>query len=95
MTPEEELSRAGSARAVLESPIFAEMRDSITSSIRSQMLSVPASDQIMHTRLITALQVWNGIEKWFQQIVDTGQLAEIQIAQEREKRRIFQFGRRA
>jgi len=34
-------------------------------------------------------QLWHAIEQWFQQVADTGELAGIQIEQERQKRSLF------
>lgn len=86
MSIEEELSKAGRAKEILESEIFKEMRDKVRGGIISQMEKCPIADTNLHTKLVLTLQVWGVLEKYFDTIVDTGKLAEFQLAQERKKR---------
>lgn len=86
MTPEEEIIRAGEARQVFDSRIFQEVKAKIEDGIKSQMVKVPLSDQTMHTRLITTLQLWHQIESYLQNTIDTGRIADFQLKQ---KNRLF------
>lgn len=94
MTADEEIIRAGHAREILDSALFQEARTHIASQIRAQMEKAPIADQQLHTRLIMMLQLWRALEAYFEQIAETGKLAEIQIEQERA-RRLWQFASRA
>ena len=89
MSPEEEVIRAGHAREMLDNALFKEMREHIRSRIDAQIVAAPISDQTLHTRLVMMAQLWHAIEQWFQQVADTGELAGIQIEQERQKRSLF------
>lgn len=91
MTPEEELIRAGHANEVLDSALFKEMRAHIKGKIEAQITTAPILDQTLHTRLILMAQLWRAIEQWFEQIAQTGKMAEIQIEQEK-RRKTFFFG---
>lgn len=94
MTPEEEIVRGGRARELLDSAIFKEAREHITAQINGQMAKVPIADQTTHTRLVMMLQLWNALQGWFEQVAETGKLADLQLEQERRKK-LFQFSRRA
>lgn len=86
MSPKEELIRAGRANEVLDSALFKEMRAHIKGKIEAQIISAPIIDQTLHTRLILMAQLWRAVEQWFEQIAETGKMAEIQIEQEKQKR---------
>lgn len=88
MSPEEELIRAGHAREILDSTLFKEMRTHIKSKIEAQITTAPIIDQNLHTRLVMMAQLWRAIEQWFEQIAETGKMAEIQIEQQK-RRSIF------
>lgn len=85
MTPEEEVVRAGQAQQVLDSEIFREARNAIKGGIHEQMSRVPMADERMHTRLILALQLWESFERYFDNVLESGKLAEFQIEQEKRK----------
>ncbi|MDE1828609.1 MAG: hypothetical protein KGH65_05615 [Candidatus Micrarchaeota archaeon] len=86
MEAEAEVIRGARAAELLASPIFIEAREHITEGIKAQMLAVPLSDQTMHTRLVTTLQLWNSLEKYIQQVADTGRMAQFQVAEQERKR---------
>lgn len=91
MTPEEEIIRAGQAKEVFDSQIFKDARAHITNQIQAQMAAAPIADQAMHTRLIMMLQLWNALERWFEQTIQTGQLADVEIER---RRKVVDFFRR-
>lgn len=91
----DDIVRAGKAEQVLDSTLFIEARKHVFEGIQAQMRSVPLSESVMHTRLITALQIWDQFEKYFEQIRQTGEIRQFQIAQEEERKRrfkMFNFG---
>lgn len=83
MSPEEEVSRAGQARDVLESPIFREACSHVRDGIVSQMERVAVSDDAMHTKLILTLQCWSALERYLKSIVETGDMADMELEQKR------------
>lgn len=93
MAPEEEVIRGGQARDVLESRIFVEAKCKILDGIHAQMRAVPISDDKMHTRLILTLQLWDTLEKYLENVKQTGELASFQLQQEEDrKKRLRIFG---
>lgn len=91
MAPEEEIIRGGDAAGVLDAPIFVEAKKAILDGINRQMAAVPLSDQTMHTRLITMIQLWNTLESYLQQIRQTGEIAQFQIQQQDEQKKRFKL----
>ncbi|PVX77174.1 hypothetical protein [Paraburkholderia unamae] len=95
MAPEEEIVLGGRAAEVLDSTVFLNAKKAVTEGIQRQMRAVPLSDQTMHTRLIVALQVWDQLEKYLENIKQTGEIRQFEITQEEERKRrfaLFQFG---
>lgn len=91
MAPEEEIVRGGQAAQVLDAPIFVEAKKRVLDGIQRQMAAVPLSDQTMHTRLITVLQLWNTLESYLEQVKQTGEIADFQIQQQEEQRKRFKL----
>lgn len=89
MAYDEEVVRGGKATEVLDSTVFLEARKHVLDGIERQMRAVPLSEQTMHTRLILALQVWDQLEKYLEQIKQTGEIRQFQITQEEERKRRF------
>lgn len=89
MVVDEEIIRAGKAAHVLDSQIFLDAKKHVREGIERQMKAVPLADQTMHTRLIVALQVWDQLEKYLEQIKQTGEIRQFQIQQEEERKRRF------
>lgn len=91
MAPEEEIKRGGDAAQVLDATIFLEAKKRVLDGIHEQMKRVPMADQTMHTRLILTLQCWDTLEKYLEQIKQTGELADFQIRQDEERRSRFKI----
>lgn len=89
MEYDDEVVRGGKAAEVLDSTVFLEARKHVLDGIERQMRAVPLSEQTMHTRLILALQVWDQLEKYLEQIKQTGEIRQFQITQEEERKRRF------
>ena len=86
---QDEVVLGGKAAQVLDSTVFLEAKRRVRDGIEAQMRAVPLSDQTMHTRLIVALQVWDQIEKYLENIKQTGEIRQFQITQEEERKRRF------
>lgn len=91
MAPDEEIIRGGDAAQVLDSRIFVDAKKAVLEGIQRQMAAVPLSDQTMHTRLITVLQLWNTLESYLEQVKQTGDIAQFQIRQEEERKSRFKI----
>lgn len=91
MESEEEIIRGGKAADVLDSAIFIEARQRVTEGIQRQMKAVPLSDQVMHTRLILALQVWDQLEKYLDNVKQTGEMRDFEIQQEEVRKSRFKL----
>jgi hypothetical protein len=91
MAADDEIARGGEAAQVLDSAVFLAARKHVAEGIERQMKLVPLSDQTMHTRLILALQVWDSLEKYLEQIKQTGEIAQFTIKQEEERRARFKL----
>jgi hypothetical protein len=90
---DDELIRAGHAREVLDSTIFKEAAQSVRSGIDAHMLRVPLVDQTMHTRLILLRQCWDQLERYLDQVRQTGEIKAFEIQQEEQRKRLFKvFG---
>lgn len=91
MAPDEEIIRGGEAAQVLDSRVFVDAKKAVLEGIQRQMAAVPLSDQTMHTRLITVLQLWNTLESYLEQVKQTGDIAQFQIRQEEERKSRFKI----
>ena len=82
-TPQEEIVRAGQAKEIVNSVLWQDACKHIADNLAAQRQQVPLRETEMHTRLIIAEQVWGKFQDFFQQIIDTGQMAEITLANQR------------
>lgn len=89
MTTQQEIYRGAEAANVLDSQVFKDARQRIRDGIQSQMAAVPMSDEKMHTRLILTLQLWNNLESYLEQAMQTGKLAQFQVEQEKRRFKLF------
>ena len=92
---DDEVIRAGHAREVLDSSIFKEASEAVREGIYSLMGRVPVADQNMHTRLILMLQCWGQLERYLDQVKQTGEIKAFEAQQEETRKRVFGiFGQR-
>lgn len=82
-TPEEEIARAGEAKRIIESQMWLDACQHIARFLAAQRQAVPLRETEMHTRLIIAEQVWGKFQDFFQEIVESGHMAEITLANQR------------
>jgi hypothetical protein len=92
MTPEQEIQRAGEARQLLNSPMFIAARDHLRAQLAESRRLVPMTATDMHTRLILAEQVMGYFFDYFEQIAQTGQLAQMRLEQEEKRRSLMEQG---
>lgn len=92
MTPEQEMHRAGEARQMLNSVLWQEARADLEGKLATLRRTVPISSTEMHTRLILMEQLKEQFFGYFEQLAQTGRLAEIQLEQERQRRSLVERG---
>jgi hypothetical protein len=92
MTPEQERLRAGEARQMIDSTLFQCARQDLEEKLAQLRRTVPISSTEMHTRLILMEQLKEQFFSYFEQIAQTGKLAEIQLEQERQRRSLLEQG---
>lgn len=85
---EEEISRAARWSGYKEE--HKELFNAIRDGINAQMDKAPLVQTEMHTKLILTRQLLNNLEKYVENIIQTGKLAQFQIDQE-EKRKFWQL----
>jgi hypothetical protein len=88
---DDEIKRGGDAASVLDSSVFLAARKHVLEGIERQMRAVPMANQEMHSRLILTLQCWDALEKYLEQIKQTGEIAQFTITQEEERRARFKL----
>lgn len=92
MTLEEEMRRAGSARQVIDSEIFQEARKYLESQLANLRRGVPLRDTDMHTRLILMEQLSNQFFEFFDQLAQTGRMAELHLEEVRRQQSLVERG---
>lgn len=85
------------ARGLMENEAYRNAVSEVRSAILRQWEAAPLRDKEGHHELKLMLKLLNDLEANIKQAADTGKLAEMQIAQEKEKKsamkRILRFGR--
>lgn len=86
MTRDEELHRAREAEQVISAPIFQEARRNLEGQLAQLRRDVPIHQTDMHTRLILMEQLSHRFFAFFDQAVQTGGFAQVQLADEERRR---------
>lgn len=90
MTPEDlqrqQIQRAGEARQILDSRMFQEARADIEGTLASLRRSVHISQTDMHTRIILMEQLWARLLDYFEQIGQTGKMAQLNLEEIKKQR---------
>jgi|SRR6185312_9550681 len=92
MTPEQEIHRANSARQLLNDPLFVEARQFVEDQLAHIRRTVPVRETEMHTRVILMGQLADKFFAYFEQIAQTGQMAELRLAEEQQKQSLLEKG---
>lgn len=92
MSLESEVQRAGEARQVLESQVFIDARKYIDDTLAQLRRNVPIRETEMHTRLILMEQLWGNLLGFFEQLAQSGRMAEIKLAEEQRQRNLIERG---
>lgn len=92
MTREEEIRRGNEARMVLGHALFQEAWDQAAKSLENQRRKAPVKDTELHTKLILTEQLLYILKGFFEQTIQTGKMAEIQVEEEKRRKSLFKFG---
>lgn len=84
--------RAGEARQILDAPIFQAARKQLEDQLAQVRRAAPIRDTDLHTRLILMEQLAANFFDYFEQIAQTGRMAEIQLRQEEERKSLIERG---
>jgi hypothetical protein len=95
MRPEEEIIRAGEARQILDSRMMVDARKSLEDQLAQLRRAVKINDTDMHTRLILMEQMYGFLMDWFNQIAQTGKMAEITLRQQEQQRMLSELNMRS
>jgi len=86
---ESERLRGADVKQLLENKYLKEAFDAAEKSILSQMDEVSLRDTDMHTRLILAKKTINSVKRYLQQVIETGEMADIQLNEPNRVQRFF------
>lgn len=76
---QEEINRGEEAARLLNHPLVKEFFDKAQQDLVDSMATSPLGDEKTHNRLVIALQVLNRLERSFQDVINTGKMAKIQV----------------
>lgn len=88
---EQEIRRGDEADRLIKHPLLKEAWEAAEKSILEQMDEVSMRDTDMHTRLILARKTLNGVKRYIERVIDTGEMAKLQL---REPNKVAAFFRR-
>lgn len=89
---ESEHLRGAEVKQLLENKYLKEAFDAAEQSILSQMDEVSLRDTDMHTRLILARKTINSVKRYLQQVIETGQMADMQLREPNKLSAMFRRG---
>ena len=90
---ESERLRGAEVKQLLENKHLKEAFEAAEQSILSQMDEVSLRDTEMHTRLILAKKTINSVKRYLQQVIETGEMADIQLNEPNKLSSMFRRGR--
>lgn len=76
---EKERGRGNDAAYILNHAIFKEAWNAAKESLENQRLKIGLRDTDMHTRLIMAEQILSTLKHYFEDVINTGKMAQIQL----------------
>ena len=86
MTPEQELQRGAEARRWLDDPLFKAARDDVYGQLQAARRAASTTDVLLHSKLILMEQMADRFFGFFEQLAQTGQFAQIHLADQERKR---------
>lgn len=81
MNLEEEVKQGKHAKEILDNPLYTQAFDGIREALIEQIESCALKDDQLRNQLMISLQLLKQIKTSFDQTIETGKLAEIQLAE--------------
>lgn len=91
MTPESRKWQAQDAKALLDNKIFRAAFAGVADYIDAQALGCDPDNAAKAQRIIIAKQILAGIKREIERVVEDGVVAEIQIAEVEQRKKLFKF----
>ena len=85
MNLEDEQRRGGEARRMLETDVFKAAREDVYGQLRAARLAAPTTDTLLHSKLILMEQVADRFFGYFEQLAQTGQMADMELSKQRDR----------
>ncbi len=79
MTPQEEILRGEDAKQIYNHPMFKEAVQTVRNGLTGGMERSALGDESTHHRLVIALQLLGQIERALVQVMETGDMAALQV----------------
>lgn len=89
MTPEQRRIRGADAQALLDNPLLRDAFAAVAEHLEQQALSCDPDNAEKARRVVMAKQILRGIEREIRRVVEDGAVAEVQLAEIEQKRRLF------
>lgn len=93
MTPEARKYRAQDAKNIVESPLFVEAFNAVDSHIDAMALSCDPDNAEKARRIVISKQLLAAIKREFTRVINDGVVAEVQLSEIEQKRKLFAFRR--
>lgn len=84
MTPEEERARANNAKRLLDDPLMIEAWTTVERALQDKFKSGGLTDEDLK-RLWLSMQMLNKVKGWLAAVVETGKMAEVTLALDKER----------
>ena len=89
MEIKDEIVRGQDAKRILNEPLYNEAFDTVKNGIVSAMMQSGIGDNETHNRLVISLQLLEQLKRALQNVMETGQMAEIQVKEKSFLKRVF------
>lgn len=93
MTPEHRKFRASDAKALLDNEMFKFAFASMGEYLEARALSCDPDNKDATQRVVLAKQILAGVKREIERIVEDGTVADIQLAEIEQRKRLFRFAR--
>lgn len=93
MTPEHRKFRASDAKALLDNEIFKSAFKSMGEYLEAKALSCDTDNKDITQRVVIAKQILAGVKREIERLVEDGIVADIQLAEIEQRKRMFRFVR--
>lgn len=92
-TPEARRFRAQDAKSLLENPMLVQAFSAVNDYLDASALSCDPDNAEKARRIVISKQLLAAVKREIERVVSDGVVAELQIAEIEQKRKLFQFRR--